>query len=156
MSKVYCGVGKIPKNHRKGTMKECAERGQIRLYGLYKVDSQLINPKAKTSSKEKTMNKTQIRAFIVKLAARFGRLKEELENEKSDKKKKEIKKEMDLTKKKHSHYVLVFKKMKDGDKIEVSDKEDSKKSTKKGSKKSTKKDSKKSTKKSTKKKGSKK
>jgi hypothetical protein len=151
MSKVYCGVGKIPKNHRKGTMKECAERGQIRLYGLYKVDSRLINPKAKTSSKEKTMNKIQIRGLIVKLAARFGRLKEEMENEKSDKKKKEIRKEMDLTKQKHSHYVLVFKKMKDGDKIEVSDKDDSKKSTKKGTKKGTKKSTKKPTKKGTKK-----
>ena len=154
MSKVYCGVGKIPKNHRKGSMKECAERGQIRLYGLYKVDSQLVNPKAKPSSKEKQMNKTQIRGLVVKLAARYNRLKEEMENEKSDKKKKEIKKEMEETKKKHSHYVMVFKKMKDGEKVTVSDKEGStgkngtkKGTTKKGTKKSTKKGTKKGTKK---------
>jgi len=138
MSKVYCGVGKIPKNHRKGSMKECAERGQIRMYGLYKVDPQLVNPKAKPSSKDKQMNKTQLRGLIVKLAARYSRLKDEMENEKSDKKKKEMKKEMEETKKKHSHYVMVFKKMKDTDKITVSDKEGStKKDTKKGTTKST-------------------
>ena len=34
--KVYCGIGKIPKNHRKGSMKECIDNNQVRLYGFIK------------------------------------------------------------------------------------------------------------------------
>ncbi len=36
--KPYCGADKIPKGHRKGTMQECAEKKQIRLYGINKIN----------------------------------------------------------------------------------------------------------------------
>ena len=145
MSKVYCGIGKIPKNQRKGTMKECAEKKQVRLYGLYKIDPQLVNPKAKPSSKEKKMGKNDIRAMIFKFKGRFQRLKAELEAAKTDKDKKRIKNEMEETKKEHNHYTMVIKKMGDKDKITI--KMDTKKGTKKDTKKGTKKDTKKDTKK---------
>jgi hypothetical protein len=149
MSKAYCGIGKIPKTQKKGTMKECAEKKQVRLYGLYKIDPQLVNPKAKPSSKEKKMGKNDIRALIFKFKGRFQRLKAELEAAKTDKDKKRIKAEMEETKKQHNHYTMVIKKMGDKDKITV--KMDSKKDTKKDTKKGTKKDTKKGTKKGTKK-----
>jgi len=42
MSGIYCGVGKVPKKSRLGTMKECASQKQIRLYGLIKVDKKVL------------------------------------------------------------------------------------------------------------------
>lgn len=38
MSKPYCGINEIPKDHRRGTLAECAEKGQLRYYGLKKYD----------------------------------------------------------------------------------------------------------------------
>ena len=32
MSDIYCGINKTPKGQRLGTMKECAEKGQIRRF----------------------------------------------------------------------------------------------------------------------------
>lgn len=36
--KIYCGVGRVPKNNRLGTAEECALKRQIRYYGLQKVN----------------------------------------------------------------------------------------------------------------------
>lgn len=41
MSKAYCGIGNVPKNKKRGSMKECAEAGQIRYYGLKLIDEKL-------------------------------------------------------------------------------------------------------------------
>ena len=38
MDNVHCGSAKLPKGKRHGTVVECAKKGQIRLYGLKKVD----------------------------------------------------------------------------------------------------------------------
>ncbi len=43
MSSIYCGVGKVRKNARLGTMKDCADKRQIRLYGLIKADKKILN-----------------------------------------------------------------------------------------------------------------
>jgi hypothetical protein len=42
MSAIFCGIGKMPKKSRRGTMRECAEKGQIRYYGIKKVDAKTI------------------------------------------------------------------------------------------------------------------
>jgi hypothetical protein len=42
MSIPYCGVNDPPKKHRRGTAKECAEKGQIRYYGLSKISKEDI------------------------------------------------------------------------------------------------------------------
>ena len=41
MSKIYCGIGKVPKGSKRGSMKECVESGQIRYYGIKKIDPKL-------------------------------------------------------------------------------------------------------------------
>jgi hypothetical protein len=114
MSKIYCGAGKIPKNKEKGSMKECAQSRQIRLYGLYKVDPQLIKPKPKLAGKK--VNTQSVREIIVKLKARFDRLKEELQDKEEDEEKEEIQKQIDETKKMYNEYVVLFKKMSEEDK----------------------------------------
>ena len=53
MSKAFCGIGNIPKGQKKGSMKECVEKGQVRLYGLFKIDPKLLEADTKGGKKEK-------------------------------------------------------------------------------------------------------
>ena len=69
--KVYCGIGKVPKTHRVGNMKECAELKQIRRYGAHKIDSKLLNainnPKNRNSKNDR-------KAVITKMMLLRGRV----------------------------------------------------------------------------------
>lgn len=42
MATPYCGVNEPPKKHRRGSIQECLEKGQIRYYGLAKVSKEDI------------------------------------------------------------------------------------------------------------------
>ncbi len=42
MSSPYCGIGDVPKEHHRGSMRECAEKKQIRYYGIKKIDKRTI------------------------------------------------------------------------------------------------------------------
>jgi hypothetical protein len=53
--KIYCGIGKVPKGYRLGSMVECLEKGKVNLYGLHKIYSKLI--KQKQASKKKGSKK---------------------------------------------------------------------------------------------------
>ena len=39
MADIYCGIDDVPKGKRRGSMRECAEKKQVRYYGKYKVDN---------------------------------------------------------------------------------------------------------------------
>ena len=39
---VYCNVGDVPKKKKRGSMKECAEKGQIYYWGQYKADKKMV------------------------------------------------------------------------------------------------------------------
>ena len=55
MSKPYCGVNDPPKGRTRGTAEQCAKSGQIRYYGLEKVDKETIaKPKAKAKATPET------------------------------------------------------------------------------------------------------
>ena len=43
MADIFCGIGNVPKNKKRGTMRECAEKGQIRYYGIKKIDSKTLS-----------------------------------------------------------------------------------------------------------------
>jgi hypothetical protein len=148
-SKIYCGIGSVPKGMKKGTMKECMEMGQVRLYGLYKIDSKLISKKSKPSSKEKKMTKNEVKALVFKFKGRITRIEEELKDA-TGKEKTQLEKDLKEAQKEKERYIMIFKKMEDGMKVSVpipEEKKSSKKPTKKSSKKETKKSPKKSTKK---------
>jgi hypothetical protein len=42
MSSVYCGIGDVPKGYKRGNMTECVEKGQIRYYGIKKIDTRTL------------------------------------------------------------------------------------------------------------------
>ena len=71
MSKeIYCGVDNPPKGSKRGSMKECAEKGQIRYYGLKKIDSRILE-----YTKNKTKNKHSKEDLMIKLASLRGKRK---------------------------------------------------------------------------------
>lgn len=37
MGEFYCGIGKLPKDKRRGSMIECAENGKVAYYGVKKI-----------------------------------------------------------------------------------------------------------------------
>ena len=92
--KVYCGVNDIPPRHRMGDMKECADAGQIRYYGLHKVDKLVLKSSLKVSEKEEK----NLRVKLAGLKGTTKRLIEELKKAKTDKKKEEIKQEYAIIK----------------------------------------------------------
>jgi len=40
--KPYCGISKVPKGYRRGTVRECYDAKQLRYYGLIKYDPEYI------------------------------------------------------------------------------------------------------------------
>lgn len=65
--KIYCGIKKPGKNQKLGSMKECAETNQIRLYGVRKIDSRLLDrinkPKTNTQGLSLTEAENNVKQF---------------------------------------------------------------------------------------------
>jgi len=57
MAEIYCGIGKIPKRQRRGNMKECAEKGQVRYYGIKKIDTKTLEASKNKDSIPETREK---------------------------------------------------------------------------------------------------
>lgn len=90
MTDIYCGISKIPKGSRRGNMRECAEKGQIRYYGLRKIDDRTL--KSAANKKKDQVSYHEAVKLVVRLRARLKRMISEIKAEK-DKSKKEKKKE---------------------------------------------------------------
>ena len=75
-SKIFCDVGEIPKGKKRGSMVECAEKGQIKYYGEKKVDKKIIESitKRKTGSRRGN-TEVQINNIKIKLAGLLGKIK---------------------------------------------------------------------------------
>lgn len=151
MSKVYCGIGEIPKNKKRGSMKECAETNQIRYWGEKKVDKKLIShvqdkKNNKLEALEKQSDKLKIK--LVGLRGKSKRISRDLEGETDKKKIQALQKEKnkadaELTETANKYQQLVkklefVKKEKKLSRVKVS-KKISKKISKKTSKKISKK-----------------
>lgn len=92
MSGIYCGIGKIPKKSRLGSMKECAEKKQIRYYGLKKVDSRLVE--IAKGTKKDVSGRTFLMNEITKHKGIIKRLKGKVLATKDKNAKEEVKKEI--------------------------------------------------------------
>ena len=87
MSKIFCGAGKMPKTSRVGTSTECAEKNQIRYYGLNKVDPKTIERTKKKDHVPDTREK--LFKLMFKLKGTIGRNKGRYEGAKDEKAKAE-------------------------------------------------------------------
>lgn len=98
MSQIYCGIGKIPKSSRLGSMKECAEKKQIRYYGVKKVDSKLIEA-TKTKKKKsdyglESPGRRKLLSAMGSLRGKIKNIKRRIESEKNKDKKKDLETEL--------------------------------------------------------------
>ena len=67
---IFCGVGKVPSGKRRGTMKECFEKKQVRYWGVKKIDSRILSDYNKSDAIAETKLKLVVDAAKIK-----GRLK---------------------------------------------------------------------------------
>lgn len=105
MSKIFCGVGDVPKGKKIGSMKDCTKAGQIRYYGLKKIDKRLVDEylNKKKSSKKKTNLQNQINELKLDYVGYSGKLRKldgQLRAEKDKKEKEKISKNIEATEKK--------------------------------------------------------
>ena len=155
MADIYCGISNIPKGQRRGSMKDCAEKGQVRYYGVKKIDSKILEASKDPKNKPNTRNK-----LLKKFAGLNGEIKKlsgDVQYKKNDKDRKEAEKLLANAKKERTKVVAELKKIEEIEKRKSSKKQKggSKKGTRKGSKKGSKRGSRKGSKKGSRK-GSKK
>ena len=113
----YCGIGKLPKNKRFGTMTECKEMGQVKRYGMIRVDKRVIEKSAKDKIGE-TRNKILLKS--AQMRGKIKRIKRELENKELDKKiKKEKEAQLEKEKKLLKSAIAKFKKVEEKNKKEA-------------------------------------
>lgn len=97
MDKIYCGIGDVPKGKRKGTMKECALAGQVRLFGISKIDKRTLQ------SAQGERKQTQSQLALMKIYAgsngKIRKIQSNLPYEKDEKKKASMMKDIDKIKK---------------------------------------------------------
>ncbi len=82
---IYCGVGPIKKGAHRGTMKECAEKRQIRYYGVKKVDPRLVD--VATGKRSKGQERGALIKEITKLKGTVKKGKAIMDAEKDKEKK---------------------------------------------------------------------
>lgn len=98
--KKYCGVGKVPSGADRGSMKDCADMGQIRYYGTKKVDSKIVQymltgRKTKQGTKS-ALEKRRAKLYIEKArySSRLKTLGKKLQAEDDKDAKKKLQKEI--------------------------------------------------------------
>ena len=122
---VYCGIRKIPKGKKLGSMKECAELNKISYWGIKKVDPKLLESVQKGAEKKDTSDKMKIK--IVGLRAKAMALQKDIQGTKDTKEKEKLKKELEKVRKELTDASEKLKKM-------SSQKRQSRKGSKKSSK----------------------
>ena len=108
---VYCGIDEVPKGKKRGTLEECTAAGQLRYYGIKKIDAKKVaKTKAETKSTKKKQNDyvkklKKMRIEMVRLRARHTTIKgrcDTTNGKKHPEKKAAYCKEAEELKKKHN------------------------------------------------------
>lgn len=112
--KIVCGVAEPKKNERRGTMKECAEKKQVRYYGIKKVDKIIIDKLVAKKPKKKEKTYEEVMGITVGLKTRAAHIRKSMEiakRKKNDAKLEELEKELDATRKEYAKILPLAKKM---------------------------------------------
>jgi len=110
MSGIYCGINKTPKKMKNGTDKECVEKGQIRLYGLKKIEKELIEEILKIKKKEPS--RLKLASNLGTARGKIRKLKKIIENDKDKKKIADAKKEIKILQEEASKIIKILDKKK--------------------------------------------
>jgi hypothetical protein len=79
--KIYCGTKKLTKNQRIGSLKECAEKKQIRYYGIKKIDNKTLENSLRKDIIPETREQlllrlTSLRGLIRRVKGRYETTKD--------------------------------------------------------------------------------
>ncbi len=105
MPKPYCGIGDIPKGHRRGSMKECAEKKQVRYYGIKKIDVKL----AESYQNKPKMNLQKVMDKIASLRGKRTRIEKLIKGEKDKKVKEKLKQDFAKATKELKEQLVLYK-----------------------------------------------
>lgn len=113
MSNIFCGIGDLAKGDRYGTMKECLEKGQVRRFGIHKIDGRTISKIKEEIAESKTVVEkiADYENQISALRAKHIRLVKKIKDEKDAKEKTLLKKQDADTIKEHNHLTDELKKL---------------------------------------------
>jgi len=163
MSTAFCGVGDVPKGKKRGSMKECAEQGQVRYYGLKKIDIKLVENALMQKKMGKKGNsdskKEELQLEAVGIGGRIKKVTNLLKSVKDKKEKLALEKELEKLETRREKIRKILRPLEKGKKESKSKKGSKQSRTKAGSKRGSKRRSKRGSKRGSKresKKGSKK
>lgn len=93
MADIYCGIDKVPAKKRLGSMKECAEKKQVKYYGIKKIDSKLL-ASVKKPSKKPAKTRESVYLQFIDVKGKCKKLKNKIDKEKDKDEKKKMEKEL--------------------------------------------------------------
>lgn len=137
LKKIYCGIGKVPKTHRLGNMKECALKKQVRYWGIEKTDQKTLESAVKNKDGLPTTF-NQAALIHAKYLGKKVAATRELKWAKNDEMKEKWKKELEDAEKNIKKYEKIAKELSKREKMEKEEKEKAKTVTKPVAKPSTK------------------
>ena len=106
-TKIYCGIGIVPKGSKMGNAKECAKKKQIRYYGAQKVDGKILDLALGNVGKDIRQDHTKQMTKYVKMLALIKNEKRRLAAEKKPENKKKIEQNIkDIEKKAKAQYEI--------------------------------------------------
>jgi hypothetical protein len=110
--KIYCGILPLKKDQQYGSMKQCAEKKQIRRFGKFKVDQRLLDENRWGDDKVTLKNnRNNLIVEVSKLRGRIARLTKDYEDPQIKRTERlTIKHELDKTKKELHETLQKFKK----------------------------------------------
>ena len=110
MSDIYCGAKDVPKGKKRGSMKQCVEKGQISYFGIHKIDSKLLQNQSNSKKEKKDAMKTLMKLAEQKgtLSAKLNKLKKAIEAERDSKKLKVFEKQKEELQIKFKEVVKLF------------------------------------------------
>lgn len=92
--KIFCGINKIPKGKKRGTVFECGKAKQIRYYGMVVIDKKVLGAlDKKIVDKSKQLDKLFIK--LVGLRGKIRGINRKIEGEKDKKVVRKLKNEID-------------------------------------------------------------
>ena len=85
-NKTYCGIGEVPKNQTRGSMLECAEKKQVKFWGINTVDKKTLQKALLNTTSKAYLNKLKtvvlnLKYDILAMKKKYNKLSNKTEKE---------------------------------------------------------------------------
>lgn len=107
MSKIFCGITEVPKGQKRGSQEECFNKGQIRYYGVKKIDKSFLK-------EQKVSTKKHRKSLMLQISENRGKIRKlEMDHDRHANydKKKEFKLKIQELKEQNSELLKKYRKI---------------------------------------------